>query len=59
MLGAEAASLPSIGIALDAMQISHSLIEEPEDTKHIVTTIDNAYQNSTPHCFLIGRSPQA
>ncbi len=39
MLGAEAASLPSIGIALDAMQISHSLIEEPEDTKHIVTTI--------------------
>ena len=42
---------------LDTMTISHSLIEQPEDIKQIIRDIDRCYQNSLPHCFLIGRSP--
>ena len=44
---------------LDAMQLSHSLIEEPGDVGRIEPGIDRAYRMSTPHCFLIGRSPEA
>ncbi len=44
---------------LDAMQISHSLIEAPEDVDHIPQAIMAAYTASRPHIFLIGRSPEA
>lgn len=43
---------------LDAMQLSHSLIEEPDDVDHIPATIAAAYANSRPHIFLIGRAPE-
>lgn len=44
---------------LDAMEISHSLIEEPEDIEHIPQAIAAAYAESRPHIFLIGRAPEA
>ncbi len=44
---------------LDAMQLSYSLIEEPEDVDAIAGHIDDAYRLSRPHCFLIGREPEA
>ena len=44
---------------LDVMQLSNSLIEEPGDIEGIVPAIDRAYQTPAPHCFLIGRSPEA
>ena len=44
---------------LDAMELSHSLIEEPGDEAHIAQAIDAAYAASRPHVFLIGRSPEA
>jgi len=44
---------------LDAMELSHSLIEEPRDTDHIVEAIGTAYAESRPHVFLIGRAPEA
>ena len=43
---------------LDAMQLSHSLIEEPGDESHIPKKIEQAYAMSRPHIFLIGRSPE-
>jgi len=42
---------------LDAMGISHSAIEEPNDTDQIAKHINHAYEQSAPHCFLIGRAP--
>lgn len=42
---------------LDVMNITHSLIEEPKDINQITSDINRCYQNSSPHCFLIGRSP--
>jgi len=42
---------------LDVMQVSNSLIEEPDDVEGIVPAIDRAYRTPAPHCFLIGRSP--
>lgn len=44
---------------LDVMQLSNSLIEEPGDVEGIAPAIDRAYRISAPHCFLIGRSPEA
>lgn len=44
---------------LDAMQLSHSLIEEPQDVDHIPQAIAAAYAASRPHVFLIGRAPEA
>ena len=44
---------------LRAMGISHSSIEEPEDVEGIVRLIEEAYANSRPHVFLIGRAPVA
>lgn len=44
---------------LDAMGLSHSLIEEPGDEDHIPQAIDAAYAASKPHIFLIGRPPEA
>lgn len=44
---------------LDAMELSHSLIEEPEDVDHIPQAIAAAYAASHPHIFLIGRAPEA
>lgn len=44
---------------LDAMELSHSLIEEPADVEHIPQAIAVAYAGSRPHVFLIGRSPEA
>ncbi|MYF90343.1 MAG: decarboxylase [Boseongicola sp. SB0676_bin_33] len=44
---------------LRAMGISHSSIEEPEDVEDIVQLIGDAYANSRPHVFLIGRAPVA
>lgn len=43
---------------LDAMQISHSLIEEPGDVAHIPQAVAAAYSASRPHVFLIGRAPE-
>jgi sulfopyruvate decarboxylase TPP-binding subunit len=44
---------------LNAMALSHSLIEEPDDVATIGGHIDTAYRTSSPHCFLVGRSPEA
>jgi sulfopyruvate decarboxylase subunit alpha len=44
---------------LDAMELSHSLIEEPDDVDHIPDAISAAYAASRPHIFLIGRAPEA
>ena len=44
---------------LDAMQLSHSLIEAPEDVSQIRGAIENAYRRSKPHIFLMGRVPEA
>ena len=44
---------------LDAMKLSHSLIEEPVDVEHIPASISAAYVASRPHIFLIGRAPEA
>jgi sulfopyruvate decarboxylase subunit alpha len=44
---------------LDAMQLSHSLIEGPEDVDQVAPAIDAAYAASSPHIFLIGRAPVA
>ena len=42
---------------LNAMNISHSLVEGPSDMAGINPAIDQAYATSSPHIFLIGRSP--
>ena len=42
---------------LDVMGLAHDLIEQPRDCLRIAPAIDAAYRKSTPHCFLIGRSP--
>ena len=44
---------------LEVMQLPHSLIEQPGDVAHIAPRIDRAYRRSAPHCFLIGRPPEA
>lgn len=44
---------------LDAMCLTHSLIEEPGDEAHIPQAVEDAYAESRPHIFLIGRSPEA
>ncbi len=43
---------------LDAMEVSHSLIEAPGDEAGIVAEVEAAYAASRPHVFLIGRSPE-
>ncbi len=43
---------------LDAMKIEHHLVEECEDTKHIVPAIEQAYSRLAPVVLLIGREPQ-
>ena len=42
---------------LDAMGLSHSLIESREDEATIPEQIGAAYAQSRPHIFLIGRAP--
>ena len=44
---------------LDAMELSHSLIETPDDVDHIPQAIEAAYAASRPHIFLVGRAPEA
>ena len=44
---------------LNAMELSHSLIEEPGDETHIPQAVEAAYTLSRPHVFLIGRAPVA
>ncbi|WP_282154133.1 decarboxylase [Ruegeria atlantica] len=44
---------------LNAMELSHSLIEWPGDEAHIPQAIEAAYATSRPHIFLIGRAPEA
>lgn len=44
---------------LDAMELSHSLIESPNDVGQIPNAIETAYDTSQPHIFLIGRAPVA
>ena len=44
---------------LDVMGLSHDLIEDPENTGLIAPAIELAYRRSAPHCFLIGRPPEA
>jgi len=43
---------------LDAMGLSHSLIEGPEDVAGISQAIGHSYADSRPHIFLIGRAPE-
>lgn len=43
---------------LDAMGVSHSSINNAEDISTIAPHINRAYEQSSPHCFLIGRSPE-
>ena len=40
---------------LDAMEIDHILIEEPNDVAQLPTAIDRAYETSRPMVALIGR----
>ena len=42
---------------LDAMQIEHHVIEEPDDVGRIVPAIEGAYARSLPVVLLIGREP--
>ncbi|MCV2866367.1 decarboxylase [Defluviimonas sp. WL0075] len=61
-LGPEQSAVYGVRIirpVLDAMQLSHSLIEDPEDVDHIQEAIVAAYATSRPHVFLIGRAPEA
>ncbi|MEO1455275.1 MAG: decarboxylase [Pseudomonadota bacterium] len=44
---------------LDAMGVSHSMVEKPSDVSMITGEIDAAYKGARPHCFLIGRAPVA
>ena len=44
---------------LDAMELSHSLIERPGDEACVAQAIDAAYAASRPHVFLVGRAPEA
>ena len=44
---------------LDAMALSHSLIEAPGHESRIVPAIEAAYAASRPHIFLVGRAPTA
>ena len=44
---------------LDAMALSHSLIEDPGDEDQIVAEVEAAYTQSRPHVFLVGRAPTA
>ena len=44
---------------LDAMHLSHSLIEAPGDEAQIPPMVEAAYATSKPHIFLIGRAPEA
>lgn len=64
--GKEPHLLPSQSVAygvrivqpvLDAMELSHSLIEAPGDEAEIAPAIETAYTASRPHIFLVGRSP--
>ena len=43
---------------LDAMELSHSLIENPGDESQIPPQVEAAYAASRPHVFLVGRSPR-
>ena len=43
---------------LDAMELSHSMIEEPGNEAHIPGAIEDAYAASRPHIFLVGRAPE-
>jgi len=42
---------------LNAMGVSHSTIDDADDIEQIASQINNAYEQSRPHCFLIGRPP--
>jgi sulfopyruvate decarboxylase subunit alpha len=42
---------------LDAMQITHHLIEAPDDVEKIVPAIETAYERLMPVVMLIGREP--
>jgi sulfopyruvate decarboxylase subunit beta len=42
---------------LDVMEITHHLIEEPEDCALVQPAIELAYRKSQPVCLLVGRSP--
>lgn len=42
---------------LEAMGITHHLIQEPGEVDVIRPAIESAYQSSRPVCLLIGRSP--
>ena len=48
--------VPSV---LDVMGLAYSVIEEPDDVEHISEAIDEAYRTPAPHCFLVGRAPEA
>ncbi|HXG52164.1 MAG TPA: decarboxylase [candidate division Zixibacteria bacterium] len=43
---------------LDAMEISHELLEEPGDVERIVPAVEKAYATSSPVAMLIGREPR-
>jgi len=42
---------------LDAMQITHHLIEALDDVEKIVPAIETAYERSMPVVMLIGKEP--
>ncbi len=42
---------------LDAMQITHHLIEAPDDVEKVVPAIEAAYEHTMPVVMLIGREP--
>jgi len=44
---------------LDALGLTHHVIEGPGDEQVLPEAIDRAYRTSTPVCFLVGRSPTA
>jgi len=44
---------------LDAMEVSHSTLDNDDHIDTIQTSIEQAYHQSSPHVFLIGRPPVA
>jgi len=50
-------SLRIVEPVLDAIQIEHHLIETSQETDKIVPAIENAYLQTSPVVFLIGKEP--
>lgn len=46
-----------MGPIMDAMGLSHSVLDQDDDAATMAATIDDCYAASKPHVFLVPRSP--